>query len=62
MTENILLVNSPLAEMSTTPFFVMSPGLLSVAAYLREKGEAVDCVDLNVLGIKSNAQDAAPAF
>jgi anaerobic magnesium-protoporphyrin IX monomethyl ester cyclase len=49
MTTNVLLVNLPLADMSTTPFFVMPPGLLSIAAYLREKGETVDCVDLNVL-------------
>jgi len=44
-----LLVNLPLANMSTTPFFVMPPGLLSIAAYLRAKGETVECVDLNVL-------------
>ncbi len=48
MTANVLLVNLPLADLSTTPFFVMPPGLLSVAAYLREKGETVACVDLNV--------------
>jgi radical SAM superfamily enzyme YgiQ (UPF0313 family) len=61
MTANVLLVNLPLADMSTTPFFVMPPGLLSIAAYLREKGEAVACVDLNVLQ-KENAGEAAPAF
>jgi anaerobic magnesium-protoporphyrin IX monomethyl ester cyclase len=61
MTANVLLVNLPLADMSTTPFFVMPPGLLSIAAYLREKGEAVACVDLNVLQ-KENAGQAAPAL
>lgn len=59
MTESFLLINLPLAEMSTTPFFVMPPGLLSVAAYLREKGETVDCVDLNVLNKGKNAREAA---
>lgn len=58
MTENVLLVNLPLAEMSTTPFFVMPPGLLSIAAYLREKGETVDCVDLNVFHKTKNARES----
>lgn len=62
MNENILLVNLPLADMSTTPFFVMPPGLLSVAAYLRAKGETVDCVDLNVLNKQRNAKSGAQAF
>jgi anaerobic magnesium-protoporphyrin IX monomethyl ester cyclase len=62
MTENILLVNLPLAEMSTTPFFVMPPGLLSIAAYLREKGETVDCIDLNVLNRHRDARAATQAF
>jgi radical SAM superfamily enzyme YgiQ (UPF0313 family) len=48
--------------MSTTPFFVMPPGLLSIAAYLREKGETVDCVDLNVLHKKRNAGEATQVF
>ena len=61
MTANVLLVNLPLADMSTTPFFVMPPGLLSIAAYLREKGEAVACVDLNVLQ-KENAGEATQTF
>jgi anaerobic magnesium-protoporphyrin IX monomethyl ester cyclase len=62
MGENVLLVNLPLADMSTTPFFVMPPGLLSVAAYLREKGEAVDCVDLNVLKKQVHAGGVIRAF
>jgi anaerobic magnesium-protoporphyrin IX monomethyl ester cyclase len=62
MTANVLLVNLPLADMSTTPFFVMPPGLLSLAAYLREKGETVDCVDLNVLHRKGNDQDVVGMF
>ncbi len=62
MTGNVLLVNLPLAEMSTTPFFVMPPGLLSVAAYLREKGEAVECVDLNVLHRQRTAREVTQAL
>ena len=62
MTENILLVNLSLADMSTTSFFVMPPGLLSIAAYLREKGETVDCVDLNVLKKHVSAAGVIQAF
>jgi len=62
VAENILLVNLPLADMSTTSFFVMPPGLLSIAAYLRDKGERVDCVDLNVLRKKVNATAVMEAF
>jgi magnesium-protoporphyrin IX monomethyl ester (oxidative) cyclase len=61
MGENILLINLPLAEMSTTPFFVMPPGLLSLAAYLRERGECVDCIDLNVLGRQGDIEEVARA-
>lgn len=62
MTTSILLVNLPLAGVSTTPFFVMPPGLLSLAAYLREKGETVDCVDLNVLNKTRNPGETAQAL
>jgi anaerobic magnesium-protoporphyrin IX monomethyl ester cyclase len=62
MTENVLLVNLPLADMSTTPFFVMPPGLLSIAAYLRENGAMVNCVDLNVLGRNRQPGAAVPAL
>lgn len=62
MGDRVLLVNLPLAEMSTTPFFVMPPGLLSIAAYLREKGETVECVDLNVLQKQTQSRDILPAF
>ncbi len=62
MTVSILLVNLPLADMSTTPFFVMPPGLLSVAAYLRERGETVVCVDFNVLQRKGAGREAGRAF
>jgi radical SAM superfamily enzyme YgiQ (UPF0313 family) len=62
MTETILLVNLPLAEMSTTSFFVMPPGLLSIAAYLRERGETVDFVDLNVIKKQANAGGIIQAF
>ncbi len=62
MTENILLVNLPLADISTTSFFVMPPGLLSIAAYLREKGETVDLVDLNVMRKQVNGRGVIEAF
>ena len=62
MTENILLVNLPLADVSTTPFFVMPPGLLSIAAYLREQGETVDCVDLNVFNRGRDAREVTGAL
>lgn len=62
MTANVLLVNLPLAGMSLTPFYVMPPGLLSIAAYLREKGETVQCVDLNVFHKHRGASEATQAF
>lgn len=62
MTASTLLVNLPLADVSTTPFFVMPPGLLAIAAYLREKGEAVACVDLNVLQRKQSAGQTTPTM
>lgn len=62
MTENILLVNLPLSDLSTTSFYVMPPGLLSIAAYLREKGETVDFVDLNVIKRQVNADGVLKAF
>ncbi len=43
-----LLVNLPLVKVSTTPFFVMPPGLLSLAAYLRHNGEPASILDLCV--------------
>lgn len=62
MAENVLLVTLPLADLSTTPFFVMPPGLLSVAAYLRAGGETVECVDLNVLKKRTNDGTVLQAF
>ncbi len=59
---NVLLINLPLADLSTTPFFVMPPGLLSIAAYLRAKGEDVDCIDLNVLRRRHSAAGTVQAF
>jgi anaerobic magnesium-protoporphyrin IX monomethyl ester cyclase len=43
-----LLVNLPLVKVSTTPFFVMPPSLLSLAAYLRQSGEPAAVLDLCV--------------
>lgn len=51
----VLLVNLSLSGLSTTPFYVMPPGLLSVAAYLRENGVAADFLDLNVIKRKRSA-------
>ena len=45
----ILLVNISLAEVSTTPFFVMPTGLLSIAAYLLQNNYTVEVIDFNVL-------------
>jgi radical SAM superfamily enzyme YgiQ (UPF0313 family) len=40
----------------------MPPGLLSIAAYLREKGETVDIVDLNVIKRQVHTEGIAKAF
>lgn len=45
----IMLVNLPLAEVSTTPFFVMPISLLSIAAYLLQHDYPVNVVDFNVI-------------
>lgn len=45
----VLLVNFSLASVSTTPFYVMPVGLLSISAYLKNKGLKVDFLDFNVL-------------
>ncbi|MDD4871214.1 MAG: radical SAM protein [Kiritimatiellae bacterium] len=44
-----LLVNLPITVVSTTPFFVMPPGLLALAAYLRKHDESVAILDLCVV-------------
>src|SRR4030067_3379073 len=62
MRKNILLINVPIADISTTPFFVMPPGLMSIAAYLREKGETVDIFDLNVVKRKVNTDGIIKEF
>jgi anaerobic magnesium-protoporphyrin IX monomethyl ester cyclase len=60
MNKTILLVNLSLAEVSTTPFFVMPIGLLSVAAYLLKNNYSVEVLDFNVLKRKiSNCTDNA---
>ena len=46
--ESILLVNPSLAGISSTSFYVMPPGLLCLAAYMRERGYDVDILDINV--------------
>jgi radical SAM superfamily enzyme YgiQ (UPF0313 family) len=48
--ESILLVNPSLAGISSTSFFVMPPGILCLAAYMREHGYDVDILDINVTG------------
>lgn len=55
MNRRVLLVNLSLAKVSTTPFFVMPVGLLSVAAYLEKNGIPVEIIDFNV--VKRNAHD-----
>lgn len=45
---NCLLINPPLAGISTTNFYVMPPGLLSLAAFVRKYGFSVNLLDLNI--------------
>lgn len=46
--KDILLINPPIADGSTTPFYVMPVGLLSVISYLKEKGKNTSFLDLNI--------------
>ena len=52
-SENNLLVNLPLSNLSTTSFYVMPPGLLALVAYLRENSLSTDFLDLNVIKKKN---------
>ena len=52
-----LLVNLSLANVSTTPFYVMPPGLLCLAAYLREHNFSADVLDFNVVKRKHAGYD-----
>lgn len=45
---NVLLINPPLTDISTTPFYVMPVGLLSLASYLQEYQNNVSILDLNI--------------
>jgi radical SAM superfamily enzyme YgiQ (UPF0313 family) len=45
----VLLVNAPLADESTTSFFIMPMGILSIASFLRYNGECPVVLDLNVV-------------
>ena len=47
-SERVLLVNPTLAKVSSTSFFVMPPGILCLAAYLRKSGFEVEILDCNV--------------
>jgi radical SAM superfamily enzyme YgiQ (UPF0313 family) len=57
---DILLVNLPLADISTTPFFIMPPGLLAIASYLREHSINVQVLDLNIY--RSDWEKLLPIF
>ncbi len=48
-----LLVNLPLSDVSTTSFYVMPPGLLSLVAYLRENRFSTDFLDFNIIKKKN---------
>lgn len=48
-----LLVNLSLSDASTTLFYVMSLGLLSLVAYLRENRFSTDFLDLNIIKKKN---------
>jgi anaerobic magnesium-protoporphyrin IX monomethyl ester cyclase len=49
MKRPILLVNLSIAEVSTTNFFVMPIGILSIASYLTKNNFAVKFIDFNVI-------------
>lgn len=49
MKRPVLLVNVSIAEVSTTNFYVMPIGLLSIAAYLKKYKFPVEFLDFNVL-------------
>ncbi len=48
-----LLINLSLSDLSTTSFYVMPPGLLSLVAYLREHRFSTDFLDFNIIKKKS---------
>ena len=48
-----LLVNLSLSDVSTTSFYVMPPGLLSLVAYLRENRFSTDFLDFNIIKKKN---------
>ena len=56
-SETSLLVNLSLSEGSSTPFYVMPPGLFSLAAYLRENQVSTDFLDFNIVK-KKNADSS----
>ena len=60
-SKGTLLVNPPIADISTTPFYVMPPGLLSVAAFLKRAGEPAWVLDLNVSKRKMAASADLPS-
>jgi hypothetical protein len=53
MKRPVLLVNVSIAEVSSTNFYVMPLGLLSIAAYLKKYKFPVDFLDFNVLKKKN---------
>ena len=48
-SDNNLLINLCLSDLSTTSFYVMPPGLLSLAAYLQENSLSTDLLDFNII-------------
>ncbi len=65
MERPVLLVNVSIAEVSTTNFYVMPVGLLSIAAYLTKFMFPVKILDFNVLKRKhkiSNDEDLLKMF
>jgi anaerobic magnesium-protoporphyrin IX monomethyl ester cyclase len=57
MKRPVLLVNVSIAEVSTTNFYVMPVGLLSIAAYLTKYKFPVSFLDFNVLKRKNKIID-----
>jgi len=58
---SILLINPSLAKISSTSFFVMPLGLLSLAVYMRSHSYDVEVLDLNVEKILLSVQERLEA-
>jgi len=63
MTSNLnLLINLSLSDISTTAYYVMPPGLMSIAAYLRDNSFETSILDLNVIKNKRSEDEVISIF